>query len=152
MSVDLTVNSDDNITLIVNEGVPGSVSLDGLQTLSNKILQDPLITNGFRQEVFSGNTTASYTISMLNGSIQNLTLAVAATTYTFPIASAGSTLFLIQRQDATGSRTVSWPANVRWPGGTAPTLTATANRVDIFEFIADGSVWFGTVIGQNYTA
>lgn len=35
-------------------------------------------------------------------------------------------------QDATGGRTVAgWPSAVKWPGGTAPTITATANAVDI---------------------
>lgn len=38
-------------------------------------------------------------------------------------------------QDATGSRTVTWWSTITWPGGSAPTLTTTANKVDVFEFI-----------------
>jgi hypothetical protein len=39
-------------------------------------------------------------------------------------------------QDATGSRTVTWPANVKWPnGGTAPTLSTAANSIDIVAFL-----------------
>jgi hypothetical protein len=32
---------------------------------------------------------------------------------------------------------------VKWPGGTAPTITATASAVDIISFVANGSVWYG---------
>lgn len=38
------------------------------------------------------------------------------------------------KQDGTGSRTVTWPGNITWPGGTAPTLSSGANKVDIFLF------------------
>lgn len=34
-------------------------------------------------------------------------------------------------QDATGSRTLTHDASVRWAGGTAPTLTTTANKCDV---------------------
>jgi hypothetical protein len=34
-------------------------------------------------------------------------------------------------QDGTGSRLVTWPAVIVWSGGTAPTLTTTAGRMDI---------------------
>lgn len=34
-------------------------------------------------------------------------------------------------QDGTGSRLVTWPSNFVWSGGTAPTLTTTASRMDI---------------------
>lgn len=43
-------------------------------------------------------------------------------------------------QDATGGRTVTgWPASVKWPGGTAPTITSAANAVDIISgYTRDG--------------
>jgi len=37
---------------------------------------------------------------------------------------------------------------VKWSGGTAPTITATASAVDIISFIAVGSTWYGSAI-QN---
>ena len=36
-------------------------------------------------------------------------------------------------------------------GGTAPTITSTASRQDIFSFFSDGTNWYGTTVGQNYT-
>ena len=62
----------------------------------------------------------------------------------------GQTFVIILSQDATGSRTVTWFSGIKWAGGTAPTLTTTANKSDIFTFIkiATGS-YFGFVSGQN---
>jgi hypothetical protein len=49
------------------------------------------------------------------------------------------------------SGTVTWPTTVRWPGGTAPTLTT--NRVHLFTFVTDdaGTNWRGAS-QTNYTA
>lgn len=44
---------------------------------------------------------------------------------------AGSTAILYVTQDGTGSRTLSYGSNYRFPSGTAPTLTTTASAVDI---------------------
>lgn len=57
------------------------------------------------------------------------------------------------KQDATGSRTLAFPASVVWAGGTAPTITTTASREDEFKFSTrDGGVtWRGVVIGQDYS-
>ena len=44
------------------------------------------------------------------------------------------TLSIVIEQDGVGSRLVTWPATVRWSYGTAPVLTTTGNRRDIFTF------------------
>ena len=75
----------------------------------------------------------------------------AACTLTFPTPVAGRSFTLTLKQDATGSRTVTWPASVVWPGGTAPTLTTTAAKADVFSFMADDATnWRGFVAGQNF--
>ena len=43
------------------------------------------------------------------------------------------TLKLIQ--DGTGTRTLTWGANYRFPGAVVPTLTATRMLADIFTFL-----------------
>lgn len=60
-------------------------------------------------------------------------------------------VFLIRLlQDGTGSRTVTWFSGISWAGGTAPTLTTTANKADVFGFLCTGTgVYSGFVIGQN---
>lgn len=61
---------------------------------------------------------------------------------TFPAAGAGKSFSLELVQDGTGSRTVTWPGSVLWPGGITPTLTADSDAVDMFRFRCfDGTHW-----------
>jgi len=129
----------------------GVVGTTATQTLTNKTIEAGVFTNGYTEEVVTANTGTGYTISLANGTVQYLTLT-GNCTYTFPTPVAGQSFILIQKQDGTGGRTVTWPASVDWPGATAPTLTSTANRVDKFVFTAiDGSNWLGSNAGQDYT-
>jgi len=43
----------------------------------------------------------------------------------------GQTINWFITQDATGSRTITWPASFKWAGGTAGVLTTTASAVDL---------------------
>jgi hypothetical protein len=129
----------------------GDVTQTGTQTLTNKTIEAGTFTNGYTEETVTANTSTAYTIDLANGTVQYLTLT-GNCTYTFPTPVAGKSFTLIQKQDGTGGRTVTWPASVDWPGATAPTLTATASKADKFVFTAiDGSNWLGSVAGQNYT-
>lgn len=126
-----------------------AVGTSDAQTLTNKTLAAATFSDGYTEEVATANTGTAYTISLANGSIQLLTLT-GNCTFTFPAATAGRSFVLLLKQDGTGSRTVTWPATAKWPASTAPTITATANKLDRFVFTADGSVWLGAVAGQNY--
>lgn len=127
------------------------VTYTGTETLTNKTIEAGTFTNGYTEETVTANTSTAYTIDLANGTVQILTLT-GNVVYTFPTPVAGKSFTLIQKQDGTGSRTVTWPASVKWPSATAPTLTATASKADKFVFTAiDGSSWLGSVAGQNYT-
>lgn len=127
----------------------GSGNLAFTSTLSGSTIEAATFTNGYTEEVATANTSSAYTIDLANGSFQILTLTANAT-ITMPTATAGRSFILLLKQDGTGSRTVTW-SSVRWPGGTAPTLTTTASRQDIFSFFSDGTNWYGATAGQNYT-
>lgn len=118
-------------------------------TLTNKTIEAGTFTSGYTEETVNANTGTAYTIDLANGTVQILTLT-GNCTYTFPTATAGRSFLLVQKQDATGSRTATWPSAVKWPASTAPTITSTASKADVFAFTADGTNWFGRVIGQNY--
>jgi len=121
------------------------------QTLTNKTIEAGTFTNGYTEEVFTGNSSTAITLDLANGTVQIITLT-GNCVYTFPTPVAGKSFTLVHLQDATGSRTVTWPATVDWPSATAPTLTATALRGDKFVFTAiSGTSWLGSVAGQNYT-
>lgn len=61
-------------------------------------------------------------------------LNAAPCVLTFPTPVAGSSITVALVQDSSGSRTVTWPSNVKFPGGTTPTLSTGANKVDLFRF------------------
>lgn len=97
---------------------------------------------GFDGVVDNGNSGTADTVDWREGNMQKSTLTGNCTyTFTAPTNPGRYSLTLIQ--DATGSRTVTWPAAVRWPGGTAPTLTTTANAVDKVTFEYDGTNYDG---------
>ena len=73
----------------------------------------------------------------------NRTLAISNET-------AGQCFIIKLIQDGTGSRTVTWFSTIKWAGGTAPTLTTTADKADTFGFLCTGTdTYDGFVIGQN---
>ena len=63
---------------------------------------------------------------------------------------AGQKFIIRLVQDGTGSRTVTWFSTIKWPGGTTPTLTTTANKTDVFGFICTSAGNYdGFVVGLN---
>lgn len=130
------------------------VGTSDTQTLTNKALTNPTITEytetGYGLDG-SVNASTYSTINLANGTVQKIVLNQATTSFTFPTPTAGKSFILMLLQDATGSRTVSsWGATVKWPSGAAPTLTTTANKLDIFTFVADGTYWYGAAGGRSY--
>jgi hypothetical protein len=108
-----------------------------------------VIKNDYQEQTYTANSSTAITLNIVtNGTDQVITLTGTAT-ITMPTATAGKS-FLLKLKTGAGGYTVTW-STVKWPGGTAPTLTSTASRMDIFSFFADGTNWYGTTVGQNYT-
>lgn len=55
----------------------------------------------------------------------------------------GGTYILRVIQDGTGSRTLSYNAVFKWSRAVPPTLTTTANGIDIITFVSDGTYMYG---------
>jgi hypothetical protein len=130
-------------TVVTDETGSGALVFATSPALSN-----PTINDGYTEEVYTANTSTAITLTLTNGSIQNLTLT-GICTITMPTATAGRS-FIIYLRTGAGGYTVTW-STVKWSGGTAPTLTATASKMDIFSFFSDGTNWYGVTVGQNYT-
>lgn len=58
---------------------------------------------------------------------------------------------LILEQDATGGRTVTWPASVFWPDDIEPVLSTDPGAVDTLAFLTKdgGTVWLGRFAGAG---
>jgi len=68
-----------------------------------------------------------------------ITLTSNWTTATIAGMVAGSSYILQVIQDATGSRTIAWPATFKWTAGAAPTLSTAANAIDVLSIAYDGT-------------
>ena len=109
---------------------------------------------GGQETVFTDTSnTGAVTLNLSSGNVFNLTLT-GNVTFTFSGATSGKacsfTIYL--RQDATGSRIVTWPGSVNWSGAASPALSTAANSVDIvvFESIDGGTNWFGSLVGTAF--
>jgi hypothetical protein len=119
-------------------------TLAGTETFTNKTLTNPTVTNYVESVVAIGTVTSSNTLSLTSGTVQTVTLtASTACTFTMPTATAGKSFILIVTQASGGSGTAVF-TSVKFPGGTAPTITASASAIDILTFVANGTSWFGT--------
>jgi len=127
------------------------VSPTGSETLTNKTLTNPSVNNYTEGVVSIGTVTSSNTIALTNGTVQTATLtASTACTFTMPTATAGKSFILLLKQAAsTGNGTATF-TGVKWGTAGAPTISATAGKMDILTFVADGTNWYGS-IAQGYT-
>lgn len=72
--------------------------------------------------------------------VAQITLAAAVTTVTLTNAQPGATYELNVLQDATGGRSIAFPAAVLWPGGEVLEATQDANAEDLLMFSVRGTV------------
>jgi len=63
----------------------------------------------------------------------------------------GQFISILVIQDGTGSRTLTWNAVFEFAEDTAPTLTTTASKGDVFVFRYNGSKWLEVGRNQNLT-
>jgi len=120
-------------------------------TLTNKTLTNPTVTNYVESVVAIGTVTTTNTISLTSGTVQTATLtASTACTFTMPTATAGKSFVLLLKQAATTGNGTATFTSVKFGTAGAPTITATAGKMDILTFVADGTNWYGS-IAQGYT-
>jgi hypothetical protein len=97
----------------------------------------------FTSEYDNGNSGTSKTIDWNNGNKQKVTITGSCTfTFTAPGGPSNLVLRAIHENSAT-AYTETWPSGspgkVKWPSGSAPSLSDTANAVDIVSCYYDGT-------------
>lgn len=108
-------------------------------TLTNKTLTNPAVTDQTLTYVASGTTAWDAS----QGSIATVTLTNTTTKIGNPSNLKKGTLILHIIQDGSGGRAVTWDTAYKWPGGTAPSISAGVNQHDVFAFVSDGTSMFG---------
>jgi len=91
-------------------------------------------------------TQTGTTVTWTNGNVQARSLS-APITFTFAGAVAGGRYALVITNSG-GAQTITWPAAVKWSGGTVPTPSASG-KVDIYTFLYDGTNYYGAA-SLNY--
>jgi hypothetical protein len=86
--------------------------------------------------------TVPIAASTINWDLGNVFTKSLTTTITFGHANANEGQVITVLLSNTGAFGVNWPGTIRWPGGTAHTMTSGAGRHDmcIFRYI-NGSIW-----------
>lgn len=122
----------------------GDVTTAGTQTLTNKTVSGGVYSGVV--DVTGSARSSVVVVSALNvdcslGNFFTKTIS-ANSTFTFSNAPASKAYsFVLELTHTSG--TVTWPASVRWPADTAPTLTA--GKTHLFVFVTDdgGTTWRG---------
>jgi len=121
------------------------------KTLTTPTLTNPTINNYIEGVVSIGTVTSASTLSLTSGTVQTATLtASTACTFTMPTATAGKSFVLLLKQAATTGNGTATFTGVKFNNVGAPTITATAGKMDILTFVADGTNWYGS-FSQGYT-
>lgn len=92
---------------------------------------------------------ATITFNMDESNLHTVTLA-GNRTLAVSNVDVGQRFIIRLKQDATGSRTVTWFSTINWPGALVPSLSTTGNKTDVFSFICTATnVYDGFVVGYN---
>lgn len=165
-SVGLTL---DNVSGINDTGSGGGSTPGAFTTLSaSSTVSGAGFTNYFASPPAIGTTapaggrftfahtvpvvvTFNATAMVLDCSLSNVfTTTLTANVTTAPSLTNpkdGQTINWFLTQDGTGSRVMTWPASFKWPGGALPSLSTSANAVDLLvaTFRASVGFWYASL-------
>ena len=124
---------------------------------SSNLLTVPNLETSMSQEAYqSFNGSGAVTLDIGNGNIAKITQTGNITGWTISGATSGKAVSftIIRTITSNTSYSITWGSAFKWPsGGTAPTLTNTANSVDILTFITldGGSTIYAIKTGTNFS-
>lgn len=141
-------NDDHDLTLATNRII-------GRTTAGAGVAEE--IAPGFHIDLSSGTINLKDAATAVAASNIDCSLgyyfsktAAAAITWTVSNVPSGSKFYhLILRLTNGGAFTQTWWSSIKWPGGTAPTLTASG--IDILGFYTDdgGTTWRGVMMMKD---
>lgn len=141
---DYSAADDDDVCKIVG-GVPVFGAPPVVSNYAGAQLEQPVLLNQ-REKSQAVTATATLAINYALGSVVELAQDTSISTLTFSsfgAANKWARMLIIRTKDATGTaRTIAW-GSVKWAGGTAPTLTATASGIDVIELWSNGTAIYG---------
>jgi hypothetical protein len=145
---DITGNA---ATVTTNANLTGPITSSGNATaLAAKITKGAFTETGKTYTPATGAQSVAIDCAANNTHIVSGHADGTAITFTISNATLSQPFLISILQGAVVSTIAAWFATIRWAGGTAPTLTATANKRDTFGFIRTGeNTYDGFIVGQN---
>jgi hypothetical protein len=125
------------------------VTLAGEAACADNLVTRPILKDYAVEGSAIGNTGATSTIDMEVANFFSATLDQSCTfTFSNPAASGDFCGFSLALTNG-GAFVITYPASVDWPGGTAPTLTASGLDLLVFVTYDGGTTWLGFVAGLD---
>ena len=101
-------------------------------------------------QAYTPSAAGTATLDLSLGNDHRITMPAGNITIALTGVVTSQKFMISITQDSVGSRTVTWFNTIRWAGGSVPSLTATANKRDVFVFIQTGvATYDGFVLPQN---
>ena len=118
-------------------------------TMEDNSLTRPLFVDYAVEGSAIGNTGATRTLDLTVANFFSATLNQACTfTFSNPPASGKFGCFVLELTNGAAFN-ITWPASVDWPGGSAPSLTASGKDQLVFTTRDAGTTWFGFLAGKD---
>lgn len=131
--------------LVIDSGGTFDVSAGALSLADNQIGWAKVAKTA-PDLAFPTSTIATLDINWASSQTFSKSL-IANSTFTFSNTKDGQTI-RVRLTNTPSNYTVTWPASVLWPGGSAPTQT-TGAKTDLYTFVRIGLDVYGSVI-QDY--
>jgi len=141
--------SGGKIDFAINSGVAGN------GVVPSGIVDNAVFHNHSKMYRYLGDTTTSGHIATQSGSFFEIKLTGPSPVIGIETHTPSGFFHefkLMVRQDGAGLRTLTWPSNILWPGGTGSGISSGVLARDIFEFytVDGGTLWYGNNIGLNF--
>jgi hypothetical protein len=113
--------------------------------MANNNITRPILTGYTEHEIANTAATGSYSLDCGAANFFDLTLTgnITIAPTNIPPATRVWSGSIAAKQDATGGRTITWPAGTKYAGGVVPPATTTANALDIWSIMTyDGGTTY----------
>jgi hypothetical protein len=105
------------------------------------------------ETLLSATAASSLSLNLSAATFFRVPLTASITTLTFENTPASPLVysFMLQTIGDGTARSIAWPASVKWPNNTPPTITTANGKSDIFTFLTynQGTIWYGFTAAQN---
>jgi hypothetical protein len=142
------VSGSGSIALTASPTFTGTVTTAAIAMADNSLTR-PLFVDYAVEGSAIGNTGSTRTLDLTTANFFSATLDQACTfTFSNPPASGKFGCFVLELTNGAAFN-ITWPASVDWPGGSAPTLTASGKDQLVFTTRDAGTTWFGFLAGKD---